>query len=91
MARGLRSGFAIIKALGYPLYPRSKWELASCPTSLLACMLWLASRVPSFRRLLSQGLHERRALADVIASAANASKPPLAGLAARVLAMKPSP
>ena len=89
VARGLRSGFAIIRALGDSLYPPSKATLASCPAPVLACMLWLASRVPSFRRLLSQGLLECRALADVIASAANASKPPLVGLAANVLAMKP--
>jgi len=90
VARGLRSGFAIIKALGYSLYPPSKSALASCPTPVLACMLWLASRVPSFRRLLSQGLLECRALADAIAAAGNAAKPPVAALAASVLAMKPS-
>jgi len=90
VARGLRSGFAIIKALGYSLYPPSKSALASCPTPVLACMLWLASRVPSFRRLLSQGLLECRALADAIAAAGNAAKPPMAALAASVLAMKPS-
>ena len=90
VARGLRSGFAIIKALGYSLYPQSKSALASCPTPVLACMLWLASRVPSFRRLLSQGLLECRALADAIAAAGNAAKPPMAALAASVLAMKPS-
>ena len=90
VARGLRSGFAIIKALGYSLYPQSKSALASCPTPVLACMLWLASRAPSFRRLLSQGLLECRALADAIAGAGNAAKPPMAALAASVLAMKPS-
>jgi len=90
VARGLRSGFAIIKALGYSLYPRSKSTLASCPTPVLACMLWLASRVPSLRTLLSQGLLECRALADVIASAASQTKPSMAALAANVLAMKPS-
>ena len=90
VAHGLRSCFAIVKALGYSLYPPSKSTLASCPVPVLACMLWLASRVPSFRRLLSQGLLECRAIADVIALAANASKPPLASSATRVLAMKPS-
>ena len=90
VARGLRSGFAIIKALGFPLYPTSKSMLASCPTVLLACMLWSASRVPSFRKLLSQGLLECRALAEVLASAATAANPPLAHLAERVLAMKPN-
>ncbi len=90
VARGLRSGFAIIKALGHSLYPSSKARLAACPAPVLACMLWLASRVPSFRLLLSQGLLECRALADAIASAANESKPPMVRLAASVRAMKPS-
>ncbi len=89
VARGLRAGFAIIKGLGDSLYPTSKARLASCPTPVLACMLWMASRVPSFRRLLSQGLLECRALADAIASSAKAANPPMADLAARVVAMKP--
>ena len=89
VARGLRSAFAIIRALGFPLYPRSKSLLASCPAALLACMLWSVSRVPSFRKLLSQGLLECRALADELASAATAADPPLALAAERVLAMKP--
>ena len=89
VARGLRSGFAIIQGLGYALYPSSKSTLASCPAPVLAGMLWLVSRVPSFRRLLSQGLLECRALADAIASAAKAAEPPMVDLAERVLAMKP--
>jgi 2-dehydropantoate 2-reductase len=89
VARGLQSGFGIIRALGYPLYPRSKSVLASCPVWLPASMLWLASRVHSFRLLLSQGLLECRALADVLASAATEAKAPVPGLAANVLAMKP--
>jgi hypothetical protein len=45
--------------------------------------------VHSFRLLLSQGLLECRALADVLASAATEAKAPVPGLAANVLAMKP--
>ena len=90
VACGLRAGFEIIKGLGDSLYPTSKARLASCPTFLLACMLWMASRVPSFRRLLSQGLPECRALVDVIASSANAANPPMADLASQVEAMKPT-
>lgn len=90
VARGLRSGFAIIRSLGYPLYPTSKSVLARSPAALLGSMLWLASRVPSFRRLLSQGLLECRALADVVASAASQATPAMPELAAQVLAMKPS-
>ena len=89
VARGLRSGFAIIKQLGFPLYPISKAMLASCPVALLACMLWSISRVPSFRQLLSQGLLECRALAEVLSSAATTAKPPLPHFAERVLAMRP--
>jgi 2-dehydropantoate 2-reductase len=90
VARGLRSAFAIIRSLGHPLYPGSKAALARSPVPLLAGMLWLVSRVPSFRRLLSQGLLECRALADVVASAASRAKPARSELAAHVLAMKPS-
>jgi 2-dehydropantoate 2-reductase len=91
VGRGLKACFAIIKALGFPLYPSSKSMLASCPVWMLACVLWLVSRVPSFRLLLSQGLLECRALADVLASAAAGAgaTPKVPGLAADVLAMKP--
>lgn len=89
VACGLKSGFAIIKELGFAIYPTSKSMLASCPVAVLACMLWSVSRVPSFRRLLSQGLLECRALAEVLSSAATAAKPPLRHLAERVLAMRP--
>lgn len=89
-ARGLHSGFTIVKALGYSLYPASKSRLGSWPVALLACMLWAISRVRSFRELLATGLAECCALADALAAAASNSTPALASEANGVLAMKPS-
>jgi len=90
VARGLRGGFTIIKALGYRLYPAPKTALGASPPILLACMLWLISRVASFRELLSQGLNECRALIDVLVKAAELTKPALPEATAAVVAMKPA-
>lgn len=90
VARGLRGGFAIVKRLGYRLYPRPKSVIASFPTFVIACTLWLVSRIASFRELLATGLSESRALADSIVAAAAKAKPALPAAVQAVLAMKPS-
>lgn len=90
VARGVRGGFAIIKGLRFPLYPPAKAALNASPTVLVASMLWLVSRVASFRDLLATGLNECRALVDVLATAARDVKPPLPEAATAVLAMKPA-
>ncbi len=55
--------------VGYHLYPRSKSVMDSCPTFLIASMLWLVSRIASFRELLAQGLNEAHALIESMVTA----------------------
>ena len=90
VARGLQGGFAIIKGLGYRLYPSGKSILNCCPTALVAFMLWSASRITSFRELLATGERECRAQVDAIVAAAAQAKPALPSAVAAVLAMKPA-
>ncbi len=90
VARGLHGGFAIIRSLGYRLYPTAKSIINASPTVLIAGLLWSVSRIASFRELLATGVNECRALIDVVAAAAAEGKPPLPGaVAAAVLAAKP--
>jgi 2-dehydropantoate 2-reductase len=91
VARGVHGGFALIQGLGYRLYPSAKSVLNALPTFLLACMLWSASRITSFRELLATGANECRAIIDAMVTAAAAVKPSLATEAAAILAMKPAP
>ncbi len=89
VARGLHGGFEIVRSREGRLYPRSKAVLASCPVVLLAALLWLLSRVTSFRDLLATGLTEARDLADELAAAGANAQPPLAAAVKDVVAMKP--
>ena len=88
LARGLHECFALVKGLGYHVYPRGKTRLDACPAWMVAAMLWLLSRVRSFRELLASGVDECRALVDVMTAAASQSNPPVQ--LARIQAMKPS-
>ena len=88
LARGMRESFALVKGLGYPIYPRGKAWLDGCPVQVLAAMLWLLSRVRSFRELLATGENECRSLVDAMLAAAPQAKPTVD--ASRILAMKPS-
>jgi 2-dehydropantoate 2-reductase len=88
VARGLHQGLALIRGLGYRLYPSAKSILASAPTFAVACLLWLVSRITSFRELLATAAPECRALIDVMVAAAAAANPALPEAAIR--AMKPS-
>ena len=74
LARGLHACFALIKDLGYPLYPRGKARLNGCPNWVLAALLWTVSRIRSFRELLATGANECRALVDVMVAAAPRAK-----------------
>ena len=89
IAHGLRSGFAIITGLGYPLYPRSKVVMNALPTPIIAFMLWAVSRVTSFREVLAQGTDEARALTDSMVKAAGV-KPALSAAVKAVLTLKPT-
>ena len=70
IARGVKGGFAIVQGLGYPLYPNSKRRLNSAPTPVVTLILWIVSRVKSFRALLSQGGTEAEELTDTMIGAA---------------------
>ena len=87
IARGVHESFALIKGLGYRIYPGAKRLIAASPAPVVAAMLWAMSRIKPFRELLATGVNECRALVDVLAAAAPQAKPPVA--VARLLAMKP--
>ena len=87
IARGVREGFALIRGLGYPIYPRAKRLISGSPVPVVAAMLWAMSRIRPFRELLATGVNECRALVDVLAAAAPQAKPPVR--VAEIRAMKP--
>ena len=88
VARGVHGGFAIIKGLGYRLYPSSKGWVDASPTPLFACMLWGLSRVTSFRELLATGKNECRALIDAVTTAAK-TKPGLVADVDALMSIRP--
>jgi 2-dehydropantoate 2-reductase len=89
VARGLHGGFAIVKGLGYRLYPSTKSTMYSVPNFLIAFLLWVLSRIPAMRENLATGLNECRALIDTMVAAAAKAKPPLPAAAKALLAIKP--
>ena len=90
VARGLHGGFAIVKGLGYRLYPSTKSTMYSVPNFLIAFLLWVFSRIPAMRELQATGLNECRALIDTMVAAAAKAKPPLPAAAKALLAIKPT-
>jgi 2-dehydropantoate 2-reductase len=90
VARGLHGGFAIVKGLGYRLYPSTKSTMYSVPNFLIAFLLWVLSRIPAMRENLATGLNECRALIDTMVAAAAKAKPPLPAAANALLAIKPT-
>lgn len=90
VARGIHAAFAVVRAMGSPLYPTSKKMLNATPNTVLAAMLWALTRSQSFRDLLATGVHECTALLeDLLAAAAERGLADPATLAA-VAAMKPT-
>jgi len=87
VARGLHGGFAIVKGLGYRLYPSTKSTMYSVPNSLIAFLLWVLSHIPAMRENLATGLNECRALIDTMVAKA---KPALPAAAKALLAIKPT-
>ncbi len=70
LARGIHASFMLLKRLGYPVYPRGKRLIDSCPSRGVAAMLWSLSRIRSFRELLATGKAECHALVDAMVAAA---------------------
>lgn len=87
LARGVHAGFGLIKALGYPVYPRAKTLIDRSPASVLAAVLWSMSRVRSFRELLATARVECDELVDAMVEAAPMAKGPVA--VSDIEAMKP--
>jgi 2-dehydropantoate 2-reductase len=90
VARGLHSGFAIVKALDHTLYPSAKSTINSLPTFMIAFLMWVFSRVPSMRELLATGLNECRALIDTMMAVADKAKLAAPKDMKAVLAMRPA-
>jgi 2-dehydropantoate 2-reductase len=88
IARGMQGGFAVIRGLGFRLYPTAKSALNAAPVFVVACLLWAASRVSTFTELLATGVNECRALIDTMAAAD--VTPPLPAAIAALRAMKPT-
>jgi 2-dehydropantoate 2-reductase len=88
LARGVHEGFALIKGLGFQIYPRSKARINGLPNWMVAAMLWIISRIRSFRELLATGKNQCRALVHAMATAAPQARPPVAVL--KIKAMRPS-
>ncbi len=87
IARGMQESFTLIQRLGYRLYPAGKSRLNASPAWMVALMLWIMSRIASFRELLATGIGECRALVDVLVADAARANPPVS--VARIQAMKP--
>jgi 2-dehydropantoate 2-reductase len=88
LARGIHATFAVIKSLGYQVYPQSKRRLDASPPWVVAAVLWFMSRIRPFRQLLATGKVECAALVDVVLSAAPSETPLM--LVSAIAAMKPS-
>ncbi len=87
LARGMHESFALIQRLGFRLYPSGKGLLNGSPAWMVAGMLWLVSRISSFRELLATSAGECRALIDAMSVAAPQANPPVT--LATIQAMKP--
>ncbi len=88
IARGVQESFALIKGLGFRVYPSGKVLLNASPAWVIAVMLWFLSRIRSFRELLATGAGECRALVDVLVAAAPQANRSV--LVTRIKAMKPT-
>jgi 2-dehydropantoate 2-reductase len=82
-ARELRAA----QGFGYRVYPRSKAQMSGLPAWVVAAMLWMMSRIKSFRELLATGKNECRALVDVMVAASPQARPPVR--VPKIQAMKP--
>ncbi len=88
VARGVHAGFALVRGLGFRVYPASKRRIDASPARAVAALLWVLSRVRPFRTLLATGEAECRALVDVLVADAPLARPPVA--VGALAAMRPS-
>jgi len=87
LARGVRAGFGLVRALGHEVHPATKRRIAGSPVAVVAAGLWSMSRIRSFRELLATGEAECCALVDAMAEAAALAEP---SAVADIRAMRPS-
>jgi len=87
LSRGVHASFALIRSLGYEVYPRAKKRMGASPIWVVAAMLWFMSGIRSFRQLLATGRDEACALVNAMVSAAPSETSP--ALVADIKAMKP--
>ncbi|MEB0031432.1 2-dehydropantoate 2-reductase N-terminal domain-containing protein [Undibacterium sp. RTI2.1] len=87
IAHGIHECYRLIKGLGYNIYPSAKVRINQCPAWLIACMLWVLTRVKSFRELLALGALECSAMIDLLVAAAPLSDNPIA--IEKIKAMRP--
>ena len=88
LARGVHASFALLKGLGYEIYPTAKKLIDGSPIPVLAATLWSMSRIASFREVLATGKAECQVLVDVMVAAAPLARQPVD--VSRIQAMKPS-
>jgi 2-dehydropantoate 2-reductase len=88
VARGVKESFALIKGLGYEIYPKSKARVSGLPSFVVAFLFWMFSRMRSMRELLATGKNECGALIDVMLAAAPRAKPPIT--VSKIQAIKPA-
>ena len=88
LARGVHASFALLKGLGYGIYPTAKKLIDGSPIPVLAATLWSMSRIASFREVLATGKAECQVLVDVMVAAAPLAQQPVN--VSRIQAMKPS-
>lgn len=88
VARGVHASFGLIRALGYPIYPRAKRLIDRAPASAFAALLWSMSRVRTFRELLATGQAECESLVDAMVAAIPDAASSVR--AADIAAMRPS-
>jgi 2-dehydropantoate 2-reductase len=86
LGRGVKACFALIRAMGFEVYPGAKRRIDGSPAWVMAAVLWGMSRIRSFRELLAGGKAEAEALVGVMAGAAAGAAP---GVAAAIEAMRP--
>lgn len=88
LARGVHACFALIRRLGFGIYPTAKRRTDAPPDWVLAMLFWSLSRVRGFRDLLASGEDECVALVATILAAAPVGTEP--ALLARIAAMRPA-
>ncbi|KAF2211154.1 hypothetical protein CERZMDRAFT_85700 [Cercospora zeae-maydis SCOH1-5] len=86
-ANGIRDCYALIRNLGYEVYPTGKRRVEACPRWIVAVGFWLLSRSRSLRELFATGTPECDAIIDAMAQ--EAERAGLRQQAGRVRALKP--